>query len=335
MSFKSNSTANASVISISDFEIIKVLGQGQYGKVYLSNKKSTDQLFAIKVLKKKYAPETSVNENKLLRGIMHPFLVSLHYAFQTRDKLYLVMEYVNGGELFFHLQRFGKFSFERAQFYAAEMLLALECLHGKGYVYRDLKLENILLDKDGHIRITDFGLCKRYDETTKSFSGTLEYFAPEVILFETQGFAADWWAFGIIIFEMTYGFHPFYSPNRHKLYEKILREPIHYPNHLNTQTKSIIEQFLVREPQYRLGCGSDASCAIRRHEFFHGVDFNMVFKKLVRPPFVPDLRNDIDTRYFDQAFTDQAPVITESVMSSNDELHFEDFSFRKDTDLLN
>ncbi|KAI9203541.1 molecular mechanism For the regulation of protein kinase B Akt By hydrophobic motif phosphorylation [Polychytrium aggregatum] len=302
-------------MSINDFEIHKVIGRGKFAKVLLCIQKSTGTAYAIKVLHKtaedQCDPQT---ESNILRSIVHPFIVGLHYAFQSPERLYLVMEYVNGGELYFHICNFGRFSEDRVRFYAAEIFLAIECLHGKGIAYRDLKLENILLAKDGHVKITDFGLSKQEEESddssTVSLVGTLEYLAPEVICGLENSFGADWWAFGVVIFEMLCGYHPFYSDDREQIRYNILHSVVEYPDHCSPESKDIISRFLQRNPSLRLGASAADGLEIRSHPFFSSIDFTKLFNKEILPPFRPELDNDLDVRFFDEMFTEEPTVLT-------------------------
>ncbi|RKO93704.1 kinase-like domain-containing protein [Blyttiomyces helicus] len=275
-------------MSIADFDIHKVLGRGKFGKVLLCSQKSTGKTYAIKVIKKH--EDSKSTESQILRSIRHPFIVALHYAFQGTERLFLVMEYVNGGELYFHVSNFGRFSEERVRFYGAEILLAVQCLHGKGVIYRDMKLENILLDKDGHVKITDFGLSKQEDDdddSDTSVVGTLEYLAPEVIIGLKNSAAVDWWAYGVVLFEMLCGFHPFYSEDREEIRDNILKAKIEYPNHVSANARDLIGRLLERSPKKRLGTGGGQE--VQGHPFFASVDFVKLFNKQIEPPFKPEL----------------------------------------------
>ena len=215
-------------MTVDDFELLNVVGKGSFGKVMQVRKKDTGEIFAMKTLKKsvlvkrKHVEHTQT-EREILQQIDHPFIVSLRYAFQTKDKLYMILDYFNGGELFFHLRNGGAFGEERAKFYAAEIACALSCLHDNNYIYRDLKPENILLDSDGHIRLTDFGLSKdgiSDNSITHTFCGTPEYLAPEIIKNDGYGKTVDWWSLGTLLYEMINGLPPFYDENLHYMYEK-------------------------------------------------------------------------------------------------------------------
>ncbi|KAI9178939.1 hypothetical protein H9P43_005601 [Blastocladiella emersonii ATCC 22665] len=304
------SRARSQRATIDDFEFHRVLGKGKYGKVLLCSHKVSRKVFAIKVIQKDPESEdTARTESEILRSIKHPFIVGLHFAFQNHERLYLVMEYVNGGELFFHLSQSGRFPEKRAKYYAAEVILALQCLHGKGIVYRDLKLENILLDKDGHIKIADFGLSRMStkDEQDRTFSmaGTLEYFAPEVIEGVNYSFPADWWAFGVILFELLCGYHPFYNPNPEILYQLILRAPLEFPSFTSAKASDLISRLLDRDYKRRLGSGKQGSREIQQHPFFKDIDFVKLFRKELPPPWRPDLTDDFDVKFFDKEFTSE------------------------------
>ncbi|KNC99070.1 AGC protein kinase [Spizellomyces punctatus DAOM BR117] len=330
-------------MTMADFEIHKVIGRGKFAKVLLCSRKSTQKVYAIKVLTK---PQASIDtdvpssptstdprtESRILRSIHHPFIVGLHYAFQSPERLYLVMEYVNGGELYFHVSHFGRFSEERVRFYAAELLLGLECLHGKGIIYRDLKLENILLTRDGHVKITDFGLSKHENENdipededsdTISVVGTLEYLAPEVLQGHPHTAAADYWAYGVVVFEMLCGFHPFYSEDREEIRLNILDAPIEFPSHVSPLAQDFIHRILDRNPAKRL-----VRKMVQQHAFFKGVDWIKLFNKEVEVPFRPELRDDYDVSFFDEQFTEEPPSLTPSGSLDRGLNDVDGFSFR-------
>ncbi|CAG2191168.1 SGK3 [Mytilus edulis] len=234
----------------SDFEFLKVIGKGSFGKVLLARHKNESKMFAIKVLQKQAIMKRNEvkhimsERNVLLKNIKHPFLVGLHYSFQTQDKLYFVLDYVNGGELFFHLQRERYFPEQRAKFYAAEMASAIGYLHSLNIIYRDLKPENILLDSKGHVTLTDFGLCKEGIEgmgTTSTFCGTPEYLAPEVLRKQPYDKTVDWWCLGAVLYEMMYGLPPFYSRDTAEMYDNILYKPLRLRTNVSSAARSILE----------------------------------------------------------------------------------------------
>ncbi|KAG7272629.1 hypothetical protein CRUP_033138 [Coryphaenoides rupestris] len=240
--------------------------------------------------------------------------VVLRYSFQTPDRLCFVMEYANGGELFFHLSRERVFSEDRARFYGAEIVSALDYLHSvKNVVYRDLKLENLMLDKDGHIKITDFGLCKEGvtdDVTMTTFCGTPEYLAPEVLEDSDYGRAVDWWGLGVVMYEMLCGRLPFYSQDHEALFSLILTQEIRVPAALSPAARTLLAGLLRKDPKARLGGGPGDAKEVMKHGFFTRVRWEDVLLKKLTPPFKPQVSSETDTRYFDVEFTGQAITIT-------------------------
>ncbi|KAL1769750.1 RAC-gamma serine serine/threonine-protein kinase isoform X1 [Sigmodon hispidus] len=308
----------ATGITMNDFDYLKLLGKGTFGKVILVREKASGKYYAMKILKKeviiaKDEVAHTLTESRVLKNTRHPFLTSLKYSFQTKDRLCFVMEYVNGGELFFHLSRERVFSEDRTRFYGAEIVSALDYLHSGKIVYRDLKLENLMLDKDGHIKITDFGLCKEGitdAATMKTFCGTPEYLAPEVLEDNDYGRAVDWWGLGVVMYEMMCGRLPFYNQDHEKLFELILMEDIKFPRTLSSDAKSLLSGLLIKDPNKRLGGGPDDAKEIMRHSFFSGVNWQDVYDKKLVPPFKPQVTSETDTRYFDEEFTAQTITIT-------------------------
>lgn len=273
--------------TITDFEILKVIGKGTFGKVLQVQHKETGDIFAVKVLKKKslekkHMVRNTKTERRILESINHPFIVSLKYAFQTADKLYLVLDYFTGGELFFHLNK-ERFTIDRARIYCAELVLALGCLHENGIIYRDLKPENILLDEDGHVRLCDFGLSKDElpaDGQTQTFCGTPHYLAPEVINRESYGKEVDWWSLGTLLFEMLTGLPPFYDSNINKMYVKICTNELKLPAGMSPACKSLLRGLLEKNPRKRLGFkGVDE---IKNNAFFANIDWDKLYKKVRR-----------------------------------------------------
>jgi serine/threonine protein kinase len=302
-----------SVARLKDFNLLKVIGKGSFGKVMLVLKKDDNRIYAMKVLQKdsvikRNQVEHTQTERNVLEYIRHPFIVTLRFAFQTKQKLYFVLDYCPGGELFFHLGRAGRFSEHRGRFYAAQIVLALEYLHSKGIVYRDLKPENVLLDAEGHIALTDFGLSKegiQDNVSAHSFCGTPEYLAPEILTREGHGRAADWWSLGALLFEMLTGMPPFYSRNRDRLFYKILKATLRIPKFFSPAAKDLMIGLLSRDPSARLGSEHDAT-ELKTHPFFESIDWDMLIKKEITPPFKPTIPGLTDTRNFDQEFTSMA-----------------------------
>jgi serine/threonine protein kinase len=334
-------------ISLKDFTLIKVLGKGSFGKVLLVRKTDSGAIFAVKVLQKDHVVkrnqvEHTKTERRVLGYVKHPYIVRLHFAFQSKKRLYLVMNYCPGGELFFHLGRAGRFSEGRARFYAAEIMLALEYLHSLGVVYRDLKPENVLLDAEGHVMITDFGLSKEGindNASAKSFCGTPEYLAPEVLTRTGHGWAADWWSLGALLYEMLTGLPPFYSRSRDRLFRKILHSTIKMPKFFSPDATDLVMSLLCRDPLKRLGGGGCNE--IKAHPWFRGMEWALLEQRGVTPPFKPQIDNLLDCSNFDQEFTNlpinsvQSDLGTLSLGGSNslatEENKFQDFTFVEDT----
>jgi len=317
-----------------DFELLKVIGKGSFGKVMQVKKKDDGQIYAMKVLRKeaiiarKQVDHTRA-EKAILQKIDHPFIVKLNYAFQTEEKLYMVLDFVNGGELFFHLKKEGKFSEERVRLYSAEIALALHHLHSRDIVYRDLKPENILIDADGHICITDFGLSKEIssDEVTHTFCGTPEYLAPEVLKGQGHGCPVDWWSLGTLIYEMLTGLPPFYSQNINIMYQKILNGELRFPETMSPDACSLLEGLLTRDPAKRFG--SDFN-VIKNHPFFADLDWDKLERKEIDPPFKPEVYGKEDTDQIDPMFTSEAAVdslVESSALTGEEAAQFDGFTY--------
>jgi len=274
------------------------------------------------------AVEHTLSERRILSHLSHPFLVSLKFSFQTEDSLHLVMDYINGGELFYHMTHSECFSKERARFYAAEIVLALGFLHENNIIYRDLKPENLLLDMFGHICVTDFGLSKDNmpnGAKTHSFVGSPEYLAPEMIMGEGYDKAVDWWALGTLLYEMMAGWPPFYSENAEVMQRNILSSALIFPPHFDDNTRSIIRALLDRNPKRRLREVEE----IKNHSYFADIDWQLLLKKKIDPPFKPHLLDESDVRYFDEEFTNEAPAFTpqKSTLTEAQQEAFKGFSY--------
>jgi len=279
-------------ISTDDFDVVRVVGKGSFGKVMQVKKKGTDEVFAMKEMSKEIIErenllEHTFAEKSILQKINHPFIVKLHYAFQTKDKLYLVLDFLSGGELFYHLGQDHKFDEWRAKFYTAEIGLALGHLHSLDIIYRDLKPENAVLDKDGHVCLTDFGLAKtnvRGATSAKTFCGTPEYLAPEFLIGAGHGKAVDWWSLGVLLYEMLCGIPPFYCENVSEMYELILKKPLEFPADVSPAAQDLLRKLLDRNPQMRL---QDVE-KFKAHPFFADLKFADLMARKIKPPFVPD-----------------------------------------------
>ncbi|XP_065363996.1 ribosomal protein S6 kinase 2 beta [Calliphora vicina] len=299
----------------SQFELLRVLGEGSFGKVFLVRKivgKDAGTLYAMKVLKKATLKikdrVRSTNERKILADVGHAFIVKLHYAFQTPGKLYLILDFLRGGDLFTRLSKEVMFTEEDVKFYLAELALALNHLHTLGIIYRDLKPENILLDENGHIALTDFGLSKQPLDGSKtySFCGTVEYMAPEIVNRKGHDFAADWWSFGVLMYEMLTGNLPFHGQSRQETMNQILRSKLGMPENLSPEAQALLRALFKRNPQNRLGAGANGIMDIKAHCFFSTIDWPRLEKKEVRPPFIPAVSRD-DAFYFDVEYTSKSP----------------------------
>ncbi|GFT78716.1 ribosomal protein S6 kinase 2 alpha [Nephila pilipes] len=298
------------------FKLLQVLGQGSFGKVFLVKKivgPDAGSLYAMKVLKKATLKVRDRMRTKMERDILadirHPFIVKLHYAFQTEGKLYLILDFLKGGDLFTRLSKEVMFTEEDVKFYLAELALALDHLHSLGIIYRDLKPENILLDADGHISLTDFGLCKEAlsDQKAYSFCGTVEYMAPEVINRKGHTTAADWWSFGVLMFEMLTGALPFQGANRKETMMQILKAKLGMPQFLSPEAQSLLRALFKRNPANRLASGPNGIEEMKVHPFFGTIDWQKLYDRETKPPFIPAVSRSDHTAYFDKEFTTRTP----------------------------
>eukprot|EP01086_Lenisia_limosa_P014998 TRINITY_DN4694_c0_g1_i1.p1 TRINITY_DN4694_c0_g1~~TRINITY_DN4694_c0_g1_i1.p1 ORF type:complete len:396 (+),score=94.17 TRINITY_DN4694_c0_g1_i1:385-1572(+) len=290
--------------SLGDFEMTSVLGTGTFGRVLLARHRKTGKYYAIKVLKKTDVVRLKqvdhiLNEKNILMAVRNPFVVNLYRTFQDDENLYMLMEYVIGGELFSHLRRVGNFDRETTIFYAAEIVMALEYMHGHDVIYRDLKPENILIGRDGHVKITDFGFAKRCPDKTWTLCGTPEYLAPEIITSRGHGKGADYWALGVLIYEMLAGYPPYYDDNPFGIYEKILAGTVHFPEDFDPVAKDLIKQLLTADLTKRIGNLRHGASDVKNHPFFASVDWKNIYRKRHRPPFVPRVAGEGDTSNFE------------------------------------
>uniref|UniRef100_A0AAZ3QBZ2 Protein kinase C n=1 Tax=Oncorhynchus tshawytscha TaxID=74940 RepID=A0AAZ3QBZ2_ONCTS len=334
-------TVQTKRMTLQNFLFIKVLGKGSFGKVMLAELKGTDEVYAVKVLKKDVIlqdddVDCTLTEKRILAlARKHPYLTQLFCCFQTKDRLFFVMEYVNGGDLMFQIQRSRKFDETRSRFYAAEVTSALMFLHQHGVIYRDLKLDNILLDAQGHCKLADFGMCKEgilNGVTTTTFCGTPDYIAPEILQELEYGPSVDWWALGVLMYEMMAGQPPFEADNEDDLFESILHDDVLYPVWLSKEAVSILKAFMTKSPNKRLGCVITQGLeeAIKVHPFFKEMDWVLLEQKRVRPPFKPRIKTKKDVNNFDQDFTREEPVLTpveDAIIKQINQDEFKGFSY--------
>ncbi|XP_046866138.1 atypical protein kinase C isoform X2 [Drosophila willistoni] len=335
--------------SLSDFELIRVIGRGSYAKVLMVELRRTRRIYAMKVIKKALVTDdedidwVQTEKHVFETASNHPFLVGLHSCFQTPSRLFFVIEFVRGGDLMYHMQRQRRLPEEHARFYAAEISLALNFLHEKGIIYRDLKLDNVLLDHEGHIKLTDYGMCKegiRSGDTTSTFCGTPNYIAPEILRGEDYGFSVDWWALGVLLYEMLAGRSPFdlagasENPDQNTedyLFQVILEKAIRIPRSLSVRAASVLKGFLNKNPADRLGCHRESAFMdIVSHPFFKNMDWELLERKQVTPPFKPRLDSDRDLANFPPEFTGEAVQLTpddDHVIDNIDQTEFEGFEY--------
>ena len=292
-----------SKVKLEDFNLIRIIGVGSYGKVYVATKNSSKKLYAVKILDKekinnKTQKNNIITERAILANLNHPFIMKLNYAFQTEKSLYFITKFMHGGELNYHIykEKNSFFTEEKAKFYAAEIILALNYLHQNNCIYRDLKPENVLIDKNGHIKLTDFGLaklCEDFPCKTKTLCGTPEYLAPEILFEKDYGIEVDWWSLGVIIYEMISGYLPFKILPDEKITKNVYKKKIKIFSHFSCFAKDLIKKLLEYNPKKRIGYYQ-----IINHPFFKDIDWEKVEKMELNPPFLPDVNKNNLFKYF-------------------------------------
>uniref|UniRef100_A0A8C0ECJ7 protein kinase C n=1 Tax=Bubo bubo TaxID=30461 RepID=A0A8C0ECJ7_BUBBB len=328
-------------VQLEDFHCIAMLGRGHFGKVLLAQYKATGKLYAIKALKKKDIIRRdeidSLNCEKRIFEVVnssdHPFLVNMFACFQTPHHACFVMEYTPGGDLMMRIHE-DVFPEYMAQFYTACVVLGLQFLHEKKIVYRDLKLDNLLLDAEGFVKIADFGLCKEgigFGDRTNTFCGTPEFLAPEVLTDISYTRAVDWWGLGVLIYEMLVGESPFPGDDEEEVFDSIVNDEVRYPRFLSSEALSIIRKLLQKCPERRLGAGEKDAEEIKIQAFFKEIDWDALFARTLKPPFVPTLRDPTDISNFDEEFTSQKPILTPpeevALLTRKEQTVFKDFDF--------
>ena len=328
-------------ISLEDFEILNVLGKGGYGKVQLVRYKGNGEIYAMKSMSKSELADEglisrTMDERKALLSIQHPFIVSARYAFQTSSKVFLVTDYVPGGELYTRMRSERKFSLDRIRYYSAMLVSAIGYLHSIGIVHRDLKPENILIDKDGYLKLTDFGFVKvgmQSSSYTTTFCGTDDYIAPEIIKGEAYNKSVDWWSLGILIYEMVFLKPPFSNPNQSLLYNSIVNDEVTFPEEIDPDLADLIQKLLNKIPEERIGAGFLDCASLIEHPFFDSVDFDELEEKKIEMEWKPTLQNELDVSQFDVQFTRESPAMTpdnSANISSSVQQAFVGFTFKND-----
>ncbi len=310
---------------LSDFELVRTLGSGTFGRVMLVRYIVTANkpYYAMKIMAKRKVIRANnvrhvLNEKRILQAVRFPFIVNYMYHFKDNANIFLVMEYVAGGDMFTHLKRMGKFEEDLAAFYAAQVGLAFEYLHYVGIVYRDLKPENVVIDKTGYLKITDFGFAKKIDnKKTQTMCGTPEYYAPEIVKNQSYSFSVDWWTLGVLIYEMSYGRPPFRSSNVLKLFQLILDNEVEFPDYFSANTKSIIKHLMRKERTKRISSAKE----LKEHKYFENIEWMQLYRRKKEPPYLPHVFSESDTHNFEKQEEEKIEEFTEDVYAEE----FEEF----------
>ncbi|XP_022232029.2 serine/threonine-protein kinase N isoform X6 [Drosophila obscura] len=338
---KSQPPPNAGMLSMDNFRLLSVLGRGHFGKVILSQLRSNNQYYAIKALKKgdiiaRDEVESLLSEKRIFEvanAMRHPFLVNLYSCFQTDQHVCFVMEYAAGGDLMMHIHT-DVFLEPRAVFYAACVVLGLQYLHENKIIYRDLKLDNLLLDTDGYVKIADFGLCKEgmgFGDRTGTFCGTPEFLAPEVLTETSYTRAVDWWGLGVLIFEMLVGESPFPGDDEEEVFDSIVNDEVRYPRFLSLEAIAVMRRLLRKNPERRLGSSERDAEDVKKQAFFRSIVWDDLLLRKVKPPFVPTINHLEDVSNFDEEFTSEKAQLTPPKeprhLSEDEQVLFQDFSY--------
>ncbi|XP_023292570.2 serine/threonine-protein kinase N isoform X7 [Lucilia cuprina] len=336
--------ASPGILSMDNFRMLSVLGRGHFGKVILCQLRTNNQYYAIKALKKgdiiaRDEVESLLSEKRIFEvanAMRHPFLVNLYACFQTEQHVCFVMEYAAGGDLMMHIHT-DVFTEPRAVFYAACVVLGLQYLHENKIIYRDLKLDNLLLDTDGYVKIADFGLCKEgmgFGDRTGTFCGTPEFLAPEVLTETSYTRAVDWWGLGVLIFEMLVGESPFPGDDEEEVFDSIVNDEVRYPRFLSLEAIAIMRRLLRKNPERRLGSSERDAEDVKKQAFFRTIVWDDLLLRKVKPPFVPTINHLEDVSNFDEEFTSEKPQLTPPkeprILTDEEQMFFQDFTYTAD-----
>lgn len=317
--------------SVYDFDLRATVGCGTFGRVRMVKFRGGQDRtpMALKIMKKSEIMRLKQVEHvkaeaAIMNMIEHPFIINFLTTFQDDRRLFILMEFANGGELFTHLRQEGRLSNEEARFLSGEMILAFECIHAFHVVYRDLKPENVVIDVEGHLKLTDFGFAKVVEDRTFTLCGTPEYLAPEIIQSKGHGRGVDWWALGVLIFEMIAGYPPFYDESPFGIYQKVLAGRVDFPRHFDVKAKDIVRRLLVHDRAKRYGCTKLGAEELKKHKWFKGMDWEALLNRRIEPFFIPPVKSADDTSLFDrypESTEGSAPAI-----AAKDQELFEGFS---------